>query len=225
MAANARPSHTTRRGHCRLDSCGTLSRTPNVPWVYGPTGARRQARSSFDKKRLTFCAKAGRCLAASPGDRELASSRIPPPQRSTPVPINHRDRSGREPRVFLVPEPPQKQVLAKRYGVTPAQKQAQNSLSAWLFVNLVLMVLMCFDLHLSCLVGGFLPMATTSNVVKASGIAPHIVAHRTAEHNILRQETCEHQATITKILLHGVPGPAGPYHSGTLLAYFIRDCR
>lgn len=113
MAANARPSHTTRRGHCRLDSCGTLSRTPNVPWGYGPTGARRQARSSFDKKRLTFCAKAGRCLAASPGDRELASSRIPPPQRSTPVPINHRDRSGREPRVFLVPEPPQKQILGQ----------------------------------------------------------------------------------------------------------------
>ena len=207
MAANARPSHTTRRGHCRLDSCGTLSRTPNVPWVYGPTGARRQARSNFDKKRLTFCAKAVRCLAASPGDREFASGRIPPPQRSTPVPINHRDRSGREPRVFLVPEPP------------------QNSLSAWLFVNLVLMVLMCFDLHLSCLVGSFLPMATTSNVVKASGIAPHIVAHRTAEYNILRQVSCKRQATITRFLLPGVPGPAGPYHSGTLLAYFIRDCR
>jgi hypothetical protein len=59
-------------------------------------------------------------------------------------------------------------------------------------------------------------MATTSNVVKASGIAPHIVAHRTAEHNILRQETCEQQATITRILLHGVPGPAGPYRTPVL---------
>lgn len=58
-------------------------------------------------------AKAGQCLAARPGDRELASGRIPPPQRSTPVPINHRDRSGREPRVFLVPEPPQKQILGQ----------------------------------------------------------------------------------------------------------------
>ena len=75
---------------------------------------------------------------------------------------------------------------------------------------------MCFDLHLSCLVGGFLPMATTSNVVKAPGIVPHIVAHRTAEHNILRQVSCKHQVTITRILLPGVPGPAGPYRTPVL---------
>lgn len=71
MAANAGPPHTTRRGHCRLDSCGTLSRTLNVPWVYGPTGARRQA---------------GQCLAARPGDREPAFGRTPPAAAVYPCP-------------------------------------------------------------------------------------------------------------------------------------------
>ncbi|MEF2842647.1 MAG: hypothetical protein U0O47_09025, partial [Oscillospiraceae bacterium] len=28
--------------------------------------------------------------------------------------------------------------------------------------------------------------------------------------------TCEQQATITRILLHGVPGPAGPYRTPVL---------
>ena len=61
-----------------------------------------------------------------------------------------------------------------------------------------------------------MPMATTSNVVKASGIAPHIVAHRTAGHNILRQVSCKHQAIITRFLLPGVPGLAGPYRTPVL---------
>lgn len=71
MAANARPPHTTRRGHRRLDSCGTLSRTLNVPWVYGPTGARLQA---------------GQCLAARPGDRESAPGRTSPAAAVYPCP-------------------------------------------------------------------------------------------------------------------------------------------